>query len=170
MEYVKRALGVRLEYDSDTLPILDHYMRAVPADQVATVALVATTAGAYFGEVVRNHIGGRWDISTGDPTTWRFILPSGISFVPARYALAAVIRGAGEDAEEPAEIDAPSLLRQLLDDAVASMAEVSEETFYSLCGRLDTLEHLHEVVAAYAAQEIDRRAAASAEPDEPLEN
>src|SRR5580692_8675382 len=29
--YVRRALGVTLEYDSDTLPLLDHYLRTVPA-------------------------------------------------------------------------------------------------------------------------------------------
>jgi len=30
VEYVRRALGIDLEYDSDTLPLLDHYLRDVP--------------------------------------------------------------------------------------------------------------------------------------------
>ena len=32
------------------------------------------------------------------------------------------------------------------------MGEVSVEDYYSLCGRLDTLEHVHEVLVAVAAQ------------------
>lgn len=166
--YVERALGVRLGFDSETLPVLDHYLRSVPSDQAATVKLVASTAGAYFGEVVRRHLGGRWE-ATGDPERWRFILPSGLSFVPARYAMAAVLRA--DSGDEAAEIDAPAILRQLLEDTLAAMGEVTEETFYSLCGRLDTLEHVHEVAAGYVAQEIARQTPAEpdddAEPDPP---
>jgi hypothetical protein len=32
------------------------------------------------------------------------------------------------------------------------MGELTVEEYYSLCGRLDTLEHLHEVLVAVAAQ------------------
>ena len=37
VEYVRRALGVALEYDSNTLPLLDHYLRTVPGEQTATL-------------------------------------------------------------------------------------------------------------------------------------
>src|SRR5688572_32159669 len=43
VEYVRRALGVALEYDSDTLPLLDHYLRNVPESQPATIQLVIAT-------------------------------------------------------------------------------------------------------------------------------
>ena len=62
--YVRRAVGVALEYDSDTLPLLDHYLRTVPelsAGQPATLKLVLATSGAYFGEVVRRLGGPRVD-------------------------------------------------------------------------------------------------------------
>ncbi|TMQ07159.1 MAG: hypothetical protein E6J90_44235 [Deltaproteobacteria bacterium] len=36
--------------------------------------------------------------------------------------------------------------------ALARMGEVSIDDYYSLCGRLDTLEHVHEVLVAVAAQ------------------
>jgi hypothetical protein len=32
------------------------------------------------------------------------------------------------------------------------MGEVSIDDYYSLCGRLDTIEHVHEVLVAVAAQ------------------
>ena len=81
--YVQRALGLTLEFDSDTLPLLDHYLRNVPQDQTATLELVVVTAGAYFGEVVRRRLGGRWDVTAESAQDWRMILPTGVSFSPA---------------------------------------------------------------------------------------
>src|SRR5688572_31349552 len=49
VNYVRNALGVTLEYDSNTLPLLDHYLRNVPDTQPATLQLVVATSGAYFG-------------------------------------------------------------------------------------------------------------------------
>ena len=43
VSYVQRALGIKLEYDSDTLPVLDHYLRTVPEDQPAALQLVVAT-------------------------------------------------------------------------------------------------------------------------------
>ena len=85
--YVRRSLGVALEYDSDTLPLLDHYLRTlaeIGGEQKATVELVVTTAGAYFGEVVRRRLGGRWETG-GDDVEWRVVLPTGLNFAPAGF-------------------------------------------------------------------------------------
>src|SRR5687768_3423079 len=83
VDYVRRAIGLELAYDSDTLPLLDHYLRSVPDDQPAAIELIATTSGAYFGEVVRRRLGGRWDTSSEDVTEWRVVLPTGVNFSPA---------------------------------------------------------------------------------------
>ena len=83
--YVRRALGLTLEYDSDTLPLLDHYLRTlaeIGSEQPATVQLVVATAGAYFGEVVRRRLGGRWETG-GEDVEWRVVLPTGLNFAPA---------------------------------------------------------------------------------------
>lgn len=162
--YVERAVGVTLTYDSETLPVLDHYLRQVPTGKEEALTLIVATAGAYFGEVVRRHIGGRWDLAAGDPTGWKFVLPTALSFVPARLTLAAITRSPADD--EP-DIDVPAVIRQLIDDALATMAEMNEETFYSLCGRLDALEHLHEVVTAFAAQRIAEQTPAEPPESEP---
>ena len=150
--YVRRALGVTLEYDSDTLPVLDHYLRSVEADdkdKAATLALVVATSGAYFGEVVRRRLGGRWD-AAGDENEWRVVLPTGLNFAPAGIVAAAIAQADLEDLDS--EIDAPPRMRPHVQQALARMGEVSVEEYYSLCGRLDTLEHLHEVLVAVAAQ------------------
>jgi hypothetical protein len=147
--YVRRALGVSLEYDSDTLPLLDHYLRSVPPEQLATVQLVLVTSGAYFGEVVRRRLGGRWDV-TGEEADWRLVLPTGLNFSPVGFVASAIAQADLDDLDS--EIDAPPRMRPYVQQTLARMGEVSVEDYYSLCGRLDTLEHVHEVLVAVAAQ------------------
>jgi hypothetical protein len=154
VEYVKRAIGLELTYDSDTLPLLDHYLRTVPDNQPATVELVATTSGAYFGEVVRRTLGGRWDTSADDITDWRIVLPTGLNFSPAGFAAAAIVRADLDDLDTT--MDAPPRMRPFVEATLARMGDVTEDDYYSLCGRLDTLEHVHEVLVAVAAKLIGK--------------
>ena len=147
--YVRRALGVTLEYNSDTLPLLDHYLQNVPDDQPATLQLVIATSGAYFGEVVRRRLGGRWELAADD-VEWRMVLPTGLNFSPAGFVAAAIARADLDDLDS--EFDAPPRMRPYVQQALERMGEVSVEDYYSLCGRLDTLEHVHEVLVAVAAQ------------------
>lgn len=156
--YVQRALGLTLEFDSDTLPLLDHYLRTVPADQPEAVELVMLTAGAYFGEVVRKHLGGRWETTEESPRDWRVVLPTGVSFSPAGFAAAAITHAELEDLDTT--MDAPPRMRPYLAEALARMGEVTEDEYYSLCGRLDTLEHVHEVLVAVAAKMLGDKDAA----------
>jgi hypothetical protein len=149
VDYVQRALGVKLEYDSNTLPLLDHYLRNVPDSQPATLKLVVATSGAYFGEVVRRRLGGRWELSADD-VDWRVVLPTGLNFSPAGFVAAAIAQADLDDLDS--EFDAPPRMRPYVQQALERMGEVSIEDYYSLCGRLDTLEHVHEVLVAVAAQ------------------
>jgi hypothetical protein len=167
VEYVRRALGIKLEYDSDTLPVLDHYLREVPQgeDQLAALQLVIMTSGAYFGEVVRRRLGGRWELAGQDggsrtEAQWRVVLPTGLNFSPLGFVASAIKRSESEDID--ASIEAPPRMRPYLQQALARMGEVSEEDYYSLCGRLDTIEHLHEVLVAVAAQMMG----SAADPDD----
>jgi hypothetical protein len=147
--YVQRALGIKLEYDSDTLPVLDHYLRNVPEDQPAAIELVVATSGAYFGEVVRQLLGGRWELGA-EEAEWRVVLPTGINFSPAGFVAAAIARA--DLADLDSEIAAPARMLPYVESALARMGEVTLDDYYSLCGRLDTLEHVHEVLVAVAAQ------------------
>lgn len=152
VEYVRRALGLTLEYDSDTLPLLDHYLRTlseIGSEKPATLQLVVATAGAYFGEVVRRRLGGRWEIGAEDDE-WRVVLPTGLNFAPAGFVAAAIAMADLDDLDS--EFDAPPRMRPYVQRALERMGEVSVEDYYSLCGRLDTLEHVHEVLVAVAAQ------------------
>jgi hypothetical protein len=149
VSYVRRALGIQLEYDSNTLPVLDHYLRTVPEDQPAALKLVVVTSGAYFGEVVRQRLGGRGEIADKE-AEWRIVLPTGLNFSPLGFVAAAIARTELEDLDT--EIAAPPRMLPYVQRALARMGEVSIDDYYSLCGRLDTLEHVHEVLVAVAAQ------------------
>jgi hypothetical protein len=43
-------------------------------------------------------------------------------------------------------------MRPYVEQTLGRMGEVSVAEYYSLCGRLDTLEHVHEVLVAVASQ------------------
>ncbi|HEY1554797.1 MAG TPA: hypothetical protein VGF94_08185 [Kofleriaceae bacterium] len=167
--YVRRALGVALEYDSDTLPLLDHYLHNVPDGQQATMQLVIATSGAYFGEVVRRRLGGRWELN-GEESDWRVVLPTGLNFSPAGFVASAIAQA--DLADMDSELDAPPRMLPHVQQALQRMGEVSIDDYYSLCGRLDTLEHIHEVLVAVAAQMMgeakdDEEAAPEPVADEP---
>jgi hypothetical protein len=149
VSYVRRALGIQLEYDSNTLPVLDHYLRTVPEDQPAALQLVVATSGAYFGEVVRQRLGGRWELADQE-TEWRIVLPTGLNFSPVGFVAAAIARA--DLADLDSEIAAPPRMLPYVQRTLARMGEVTIDDYYSLCGRLDTLEHVHEVLVAVAAQ------------------
>jgi hypothetical protein len=168
VEYVRRALGVSLEYDSDTLPLLDHYLRTVPAEEKPDTAhLVIATSGAYFGEVVRRRLGGRWELGE-EEGSWRVVLPTGLNFSPLGMVATAIAQADLDEVDSG--IEAPQRMKPHLQAALQRMGEVSIEDYYSLCGRLDTLEHLHEVMVAVAAQmmgDSDDDDAPEPVPDEP---
>ncbi|MEI8254985.1 MAG: hypothetical protein WCJ30_04870 [Deltaproteobacteria bacterium] len=71
VRYVEKSTGVLLDYTPDTLPLLDHYLRQVPREGDEVQVLVAASAGAYFGEVVRRVFPCRWHAPTDDYGAWR---------------------------------------------------------------------------------------------------
>jgi hypothetical protein len=179
VEYVRRAIGLKLEYDSDTLPLLDHYLRSVQGSAPETMRLVITTAGAYFGEVVRRRLGGRWETnaspallgeaaapygagSINEEAEWRVVLPTGINFSPLGFAASAIAQSEVEDFDS--EFDSPARMRPYVEQTLARMGEVPVAEYYGLCNRLDTLEHVHEVLVAVAAQMMGEAAEPDPEP------
>ncbi len=78
VRFVERAVGVRLDYSLETLPLLDHYLdgartvfqsaKKVPDAPTGgaapeTLEIVAQAAGAYFGEVVRRRYPAWWRLA-----------------------------------------------------------------------------------------------------------
>ena len=87
---------------------------------------------------------------TGPEAEWRVVLPTGLNFSPLGFVASAIAKGDVEDFDS--EFDAPARMRPYVQQTLARMGEVPLEDSYSLCNRLDTLEHVHEVLVAVAAQ------------------
>jgi hypothetical protein len=151
VEYVKQAVGMLLDYQPETLPVLDHYLDQVPRDQPATVELIAAAAGAYFGEVARRTLGGEWE-GAGRPEVppahWRIRLPHGVTFSPIAFAAASIAAAEVEGYDD--SFDVPDADRAAVEEALAEM-QVPEDEYYSLSGRLETLETVVELLVARAA-------------------
>ncbi len=144
VDFVRRAVGIALDYSPDTLPVLDHYLAGVPDDKHETVALVAATAGAYFGEVARRALGGEWSDVEGEPTSWELVVAGGLRLQPGAFAREAILT---EDTGE-ATYDVPDDDRPAVEDALEQRGQVPEDEYYSLCGRLETMQLIADVLVA----------------------
>jgi hypothetical protein len=146
VDFVRRALGMTLDYTAETLPVLDHYLGTVPTDQAATVDLIAATAGAYFGEVIRKELGATWELD-GAPAKWQLVLSVGVRFAPVGAAVEAITH---DDAEGEGAWEVPDGERQAVEEALEGR-EVSVEEYFSLSGRFETLQLVADVIAGRKA-------------------
>jgi len=73
VRFVKQSIGFTLDFEPETLPVLDHYVtlaRQATTERKETTPLVAQAIGAYLGEVTRRKYGGFWRIED-DPRSFR---------------------------------------------------------------------------------------------------
>ena len=93
LDFVERAVGMRLDYEEETLPVVDHYLGLAQRPLTAELfALVTPAAGCYFGEVVRRKFGGRWVLDGADPVGWRLQLePCFLYLYPVGMAAEALV-------------------------------------------------------------------------------
>ena len=90
---VQRSLHFALDGSTTSLAIVDHYLEQARGETRAPILmLLAAGAGAYFGELVRRHIGGLWIGDASDPRTLRLLLaPEFAYFSPVDVAFAAIV-------------------------------------------------------------------------------
>ena len=160
VRFVERTLGITLDYTPETLPLVDHWLRADETRAKEEVLeLAAPAAGAYFGEVIRRTLGdARWHAPVGDPAHWRLEYEHVfLSFNPVGVALEAAL---GEHVEGwsthfqmlPAD-------RQTIEEALErTSADVREEDYFRLAVRYEVVDQIVETLRALAIarQESDR--------------
>lgn len=142
---VKDKLGFELDFTPDTLPVLDHYLRALaqedrgkPDEKV--VAVVGPCAGAYFGEVARRRLDGlRWHCPADDYQKWRLEATHAfLSFNPIGAALEALY---GEPlADWGAHLSLLPAQRSAVTRSLEATGPVRGEDFYRLAIRYEVLE------------------------------
>ncbi|MDC0748494.1 hypothetical protein [Polyangium mundeleinium] len=75
VRFVERAIGFKLDFEPETLPVLDHYIekaREDTRDRKEARPLLAQAIGAYLGEIARRKFQGFWRLEDEhDPRSWR---------------------------------------------------------------------------------------------------
>jgi hypothetical protein len=165
VQYVQRSLQFELDFEPETLPLVDHYVRQVRAElprRPELLGLIAPAVGAYFGEVVRRHLRGFWRVPSGNVHDWQ---------VCGKAAFLAINpMGVGYDAIAGSEEhDGPrSVLRLAPEDRdrvrerFDALPPVDEDEYYALTTRLEALEIAMEAVRS----ELIRRGYDEVEFDE----
>jgi hypothetical protein len=146
VEYVRRAIGVLLDGSEESLAVLDHYVGQVPRDRPEMIELLAPAVGAYFGEVVRRRFGGSWKVA-GAPATWRLAITRAHVVIAPIAMAAAALAGAEVEGYDTTLVVPKEREEQLL-DALERTAPVTEEYFYSLTGRFESLQHTLDLLGA----------------------
>lgn len=139
VRFVSQALGLELDYSQDTLPILDHYLSSGDDIEDEVLGLLAPACGAYFGEVVRRHVGeGDWSCPAGEYADWQLTLPSAsMSFNPVGVAVEVAT---GEDAADwDAHFHVPPEDREAARDAVDRLGDVTAADYYTFSVRFEVL-------------------------------
>ncbi len=160
VRFVERAIGVKLDYQAETLSLLDHYLeegRKAALEKPETAALVAHAAGAYFGEVVRRRHPSWWRVEGIDPAFYRIELESAyLSFSPVQLMADALLRKERTEEEEASkEEEDPSERLELEEDdrdavaqRLAELPPVSDREFYAPSTRLEVIDIAIEAIRA----------------------
>lgn len=146
VRFVERAVGVRLDYQAETLPLVDHWLREARAavdTRPETVPLLAHAAGAYIGEVVRRRHAAWWRTDAPDPASWRIELRDVfLSFCPvdvARDALG-LDRGVDDEILDATSFDLDEDDREAVAARLAELPPVGEEEYRSPSTRVEVLD------------------------------
>jgi hypothetical protein len=153
VRFVERALGVKLDYQAETLSLLDHYIeegREAARKKPETAALVAHAAGAYFGEVVRRRYASWWRAEGDDPGEYRIELePVYLSFSPVQMMADALLRDDEASSDAPSErLELEEEDRAAVADRLAELPPVSEREFYAPSTRLEVIDIAVEAIRA----------------------
>jgi hypothetical protein len=142
------AVGVALDYDAETLPILDEYLRVAAqgiGDRPELEEVVTGAAAAYFGEVVRRRIDGFWRHRPDDPSDeWELCAKRALlSFSPRGVVLESLAKSSEQPGPSGELRLAPDDAR-LAEQRLAIFPPVSEDEYYLLSTRLEVIETVYE--------------------------
>lgn len=154
VRFVERALGVRLDYGPETLPVLDHYLeeaRKATSERVEALPIVAHMAGAYFGEVIRRRHPSWWRVEGDDPTCWQIQLESVyLAFNPVLFVHEALTRDRAKEAQhdladappngDPAALELEEEDREAVAARLAELPQVSDAEYYAPSTRLEVID------------------------------
>ncbi|HEY4119029.1 MAG TPA: hypothetical protein VGM56_14285 [Byssovorax sp.] len=148
VKFVERAAKVTLDYEPETLGVLDHWLRETRTEAVGkreVAAFAAQAAGAYFGELVRRRYPSWWRADSDDPALWRIEFEEVyLAFHPVLLMADAIgLTGehGGDEGLELEEDDREAVAARLAELPAASLSE-----FYAPTTRLEVIEVALEAI------------------------
>lgn len=151
--YVERSVGVKLDFEPETLPLLDHYLSEARDSlniRPEVSPLVVHAMAAYFGEVARRRHGGRWVMPTDDPGSWRVELEAApASFSPAHVV--AVSLGTMDTDSGLSVFEIDSAIREAATARLAELPPVSEREYHAPSTWLEVIDIVVDVARARRA-------------------
>jgi hypothetical protein len=142
-QFVNLSLGVELDYTAETLPVLDHYLEQAREDIAARpelLPLISRAAGAYFGRVFEEILGGFWIAPSQDDRGWFVCTRSCfLAINPVGVAFDALLLSS-DHAGPSSRLQVAPEDRQLIVQRLEDLPEVDECDYYLLSTRLEVLE------------------------------
>lgn len=169
-EYVRRTLGILIDTSEESLAYVDHYVTTIRGQgtiKPEVVQLLGTALGVHLGQVLLQRMEGHWygplyatAEEQGNPLNWRIELKEiPLSFSPVAMALAVI------QEEEPEELDSSlhteQRWKQALADALERATPVTEDYYYSITGRYETVLFAAELLTEIRQQAKLKRQASS---------
>jgi len=143
LDYVRRAVGVDLDFTPDTLPLLDHYLalaRPNAKERPELFPLLARTLGAYFGEVVRLSLGGFWRLPSPNVHDWAVCArPVFLWINPVGVAYDALSQTKEHDGPR-SQLQLPVEDRDAVERRLSLLPAVDDEEFVTFCTRFEVIE------------------------------
>ncbi len=152
LAHVKHRLDVNLDYQNETLSVLDYFVQDVvkeegggevlpPGDEqrIHLIHLLAPTIGSYFGEVLRRIFPCRWRLLSSEPQEWLLEF----EHVPLRFnpvgAAAEALAAQNIESWNGAIATAPQEM-EALDERLAAAPPVPDNEFFALTTRFEVLQ------------------------------
>lgn len=140
VRFVTARYGVPLDYQPETLSLLDQWVREARVEALGkpeTVDLAQAAAGAYFGEVVRRWFGARW-LAEGDHAEWKLCLSNVFcAFNPLGVAREAIQLGPAEGWNAHLQLDPAD--RYAIDARLEALPPAGDDEYYAPTTRFDVL-------------------------------
>lgn len=147
VRFVAARYGVTLDYQPETLSLLDQWVRDARVEselKPEIVDLVQSSAGAYLGEVMRREWGARWS-TAGDYAGWRLFLSTVYcAFNPLGMAREALLLETADGWNAHFELDAAE--RDGIEARLDALPPAPEEEFYAPSTRYDVVAIVFEAL------------------------